>query len=246
LAYSKLPLIRVHLFGYIFSPALLPTLGVLFFFPLLVTLGIWQLHRAAAKQVIEQEYLNQEITSIATLQNPQNRGLHYRRLQAKGFFDTKHVIFLDNKTYHQKVGYHVFSPFIVNKTKQTLLVDRGFIAINCRKTIPLIPPPPRGEQLISGFIYFPSRAFLLKKEIPQNHWPRIVQAINLEEIGKSLHKNIYPFYLLLYKGENSGLIRDWNPVNFPSYRHIGYAIQWFLLALTLIIIYLILNTSKAY
>ena len=39
--------------------------------------------------------------------------------------------------------------------------------------------------------------------------------------------------VLLDPGEPDGYVRNWSPPGFPPMRHIGYAVQWFALALTL-------------
>jgi surfeit locus 1 family protein len=39
-------------------------------------------------------------------------------------------------------------------------------------------------------------------------------------------------------------VRNWAPPGFPPMRHIGYAVQWFALALTLFVIYVVTNTRR--
>ncbi len=47
--------------------------------------------------------------------------------------------------------------------------------------------------------------------------------------------------MLLDPGEPDGYVRDWSPPGFPPMRHIGYAVQWFALALALPVIYVVTN-----
>jgi surfeit locus 1 family protein len=245
LTYSNQPpLIRVHFFGYIFSPHLIPTLCVLLLLPLLISLGVWQLNRANEKEALTQNFLASGLLALTDLKNVQNKTLQYRQIQARGSFDTQHLILIDNKIYQKKPGYYVFSPFILKDSAQRLFVNRGFVASSRRDKLPTLITPP-GERVITGLIYFPGKSFLLKKDTLKNESPLIVQAINIKEMEKQLNQSFYPFYLLLQQGETSSLIKDWHPVSFPPYRHRGYAIQWFSLAFTLIIIYLVLNTSRS-
>ncbi len=44
--------------------------------------------------------------------------------------------------------------------------------------------------------------------------------------------------------EPDGYVRTWSPPGFPPMRHIGYAVQWFALALALLVIYLVTNLRQ--
>jgi surfeit locus 1 family protein len=50
--------------------------------------------------------------------------------------------------------------------------------------------------------------------------------------------------ILLDAGEPDGYVRNWAPPGFPPMRHIGYAVQWFGLALALGVIYLVTNFRR--
>jgi surfeit locus 1 family protein len=243
LHYFKLPKIRVQLFGYIFSPGFIPTLTTILLLPILISLGTWQLHRAHEKKLLEHDFAghrslvanDMDISSI-------NKNDRYRTLIVTGKFDNQHLIFLDNKTYHQTPGFHVFSPFFTQDQK-TLLIDRGFVASKTRQTMPTVAPL-LGTRTISGLVYFPSKTFVLKKDDLPLKWPLTLQSIDIKQLRTILQTPILPYYLLLEKGDEMNLVRDWHPVSFPAYRHTGYAIQWFLLALTLVVIYISLNISR--
>ena len=52
--------------------------------------------------------------------------------------------------------------------------------------------------------------------------------------------------LLLDASSPDGYQRNWRPsVGFPPERHLGYAIQWFALAVTLIVIFVALSLESA-
>ena len=44
--------------------------------------------------------------------------------------------------------------------------------------------------------------------------------------------------------EPDGYVRNWVPPGFPPMRHIGYAVQWFGLALALAVIYVVTNFRR--
>ncbi len=235
---------RVHLGHYIFSPKLFPTLVTFLLLPFLVSLGTWQLHRAAEKRQMEQDFKRmQKPIDLASIKNLNQPRLRYQWVQTKGHFDNTHLILLDNKTHQSKVGYHVLAPFYIEGENKVLLVNRGFISRSKLAQLPTIEPV-EGLRSISGLIYFPSKTLILKAESVKMNWPLILQAADLKLIAEKINHPIHPFYLLLKEGDETNLIREWHPVNFPSYRHLGYAIQWFLLAITLFIIFLALNIKR--
>jgi surfeit locus 1 family protein len=51
--------------------------------------------------------------------------------------------------------------------------------------------------------------------------------------------------VLLDPGEPDGYVRNWSAPGFPPMRHLGYAVQWFALALTLAVIYVVTNLRRA-
>jgi surfeit locus 1 family protein len=242
--YFKLPQIRVHLFGYLFSPGWFPTVAMLALFALLTSLGFWQLDRAKQKRVIEQS-LAKSATSLTLEQisNPHDRRINYQTLNVSGQFDTQHLIYLDNKIMKHQPGVNVLTPLIIPGRSALLLVNRGFLARPDRTTLPKVTTTAN-NRFLSGRIYFPSKSFLLKKDIPTRSWPRIIQAIDLNKLEQDLHRPVYPFILLQENKDDVNLVREWQIINCPSYRHTGYATQWFALALTLVIIYLKLNLRR--
>jgi surfeit locus 1 family protein len=241
----KLPEIRVHLFGYLFSPGWIPTLATLLLMPLLLGLGFWQLDRAQQKRILEQQLTQTNIPlTLEQISSYPNVTLRYRRLQVSGHFDNQHLIYLDNKTYQHHPGIHVLTPFIVQGTNKILLVNRGFLPLLDRTHLPFVPTSTQPRNL-SGIINFPSKAFLLKKERSATNWPLLIQGLDLKDLELKLQTPLYPFILMQENKDETNLVREWHQVNFPSYRHTGYAFQWFGLALTLIIIYLKLNLRRS-
>lgn len=242
----KLPQVRVHLFGYIFSPDWLPTIATFLLLPLLIGLGCWQLDRAHQKKIIEEAFeKHQPVLSIKDLKQPFNALLRYRPVRVIGHYDNSHVILIDNKTYKHRPGVHVIVPLILEGSSKRVLINRGFLPLKTRRYLPHIEKEI-GQRAIIGLVQFPNHQFVLKKEQFAETWPLLAQTINLPELEKVLHCPVYPFVLLQQSGDQNPLIREWKTVTFPSYRHLGYAVQWFSLALTLLFIYIKLNIRCNY
>jgi surfeit locus 1 family protein len=239
---------RVQLFGYIFCPKLFPTFVTMLSLPLLLKLGFWQLDRAEQKNAIQHKVsvgLNAKPLTLDQLHNYPIANLHYHPATVVGFYDNQHQLLLDNKVYHHRVGYHVLTPLFIPKEKQWLLIDRGWVPAKDRTHLPVIPQLP-GKQIIAGIIDIPNaKPFLLdQNEQYEGNWPLRIQAIMLPQLEKKLNKPLYPF-VLVQTNNTSGFIQDWQPIALPPYRHMGYAVQWFALAATLGVVYIMTNIKKA-
>ncbi|TCK17081.1 surfeit locus 1 family protein [Thiogranum longum] len=230
-----------------FRPGLWPTLITLIMFGILVSLGFWQLDRAAQKRALLEEYRAE--TNDAPLRldplRENYQGMGYRVVVASGHFDGARQLLLDNRTYNGRVGYQVLTPFVLDGTERRVLVNRGWVPLgNNRDALPDLPVPA-GKQHIIARIKLPSdKIFMLADEEPRKGWPWRVQAVQIELFEKELGYPLMPLILLLESDTGDGFVRDWHPLTYGPERNEGYAVQWFGLALTLLIIYLVVNTSK--
>ena len=84
-----------------------------FFFPILIFLGSWQVSRGMEKtKIVSQHNLNKSLPAIeeVQIQNLQDQELMYRTVNLEGTFGEQSYI-LDNRLYRQEAGYEVFSLF---------------------------------------------------------------------------------------------------------------------------------------
>jgi surfeit locus 1 family protein len=66
-------------------------------------------------------------------------------------------------------------------------------------------------------------------------WPRVVQWLDLDCIQEQLGKPLLPFVLRLAPQADFGYARDWQVrAGLTAERHVGYAVQWFALAVALV------------
>ena len=63
-------------------------------------------------------------------------------------------------------------------------------------------------------------------------------------IRQFLLKSVYPFIIRLSPQAEYGFVRDWPVVAMSVERHFGYALQWFAIALVIIILFIVLNVKK--
>ena len=218
---------------------------------LLLSLSYWQWTRAHEKQLLltkQTQKKQAEPVDISNLQQLPLAQIRYQNIVAVGHYDTQHTVLIDNQISAGQAGYFVLTPFIINNSTQTILVNRGWVLMNPdRRHLPTLDKIDEKTRRISGRInYFPSVGIKLKgAEIPTNTEPTIVQVVNPEILGEKLAQSLYPFQLELNQTEAYGFKREWTTTTVLSpEQHIAYAIQWLLLALTLTLLFLWFNLKQ--
>jgi surfeit locus 1 family protein len=218
---------------YCFSPVLLPTLMVIFLFPLLIYLGFWQIHRGDFKKNIQTIFCQGSLSTPIDLNHEKTIDFkkNYFPGTMLGHFDNQHTILLDNKIYLHKVGYEVLTPFILKDSQQIILVNRGWIPQGIsRNKIPKIPSLTN-EMTIQGLITFPTKTFSFKQK-NEKKWPEVISTIHPSFLKKN---NLQPFILIINTKQVYSFTPLWQPVALQANRHYAYAFQWFGLGLTLFI-----------
>jgi len=234
---------------YSFKPKLVPTLATIVLLPCLISLGLWQLHRAEQKRQLLNMYetrLHQTAQPIEQLNAMAVTDIDFLPIEATGEFDNQKHILLENRFYKHLLGYQVITPLIIKETGKAVLVNRGWIPRGeMRDHLPKIPPV-LGVQRLQGYAKIPEkRVFTLGRKYEKtDRWPRRVQQINLKVLGQQLNMDLYPFILLLESHQTHGFERDWRPVVVNPVKHTGYAVQWFGLAILLVVIYIAVNLRR--
>ena len=73
----------------------------------------------------------------------------------------------------------------------------------------------------------------------------MVQFPSRDELEKALGLDLVPGLVLLDADQPDGFRRNWRPSDFGPERHIGYAVQWFALAITLVVLFLAWSFRKS-
>jgi cytochrome oxidase assembly protein ShyY1 len=74
-------------------------------------------------------------------------------------------------------------------------------------------------------------------------WPRVVQSIDITELAADFDLPIYPYTVRLAEHYPGSYQANWQLVNLQPSKHIGYAVQWFAMSFTLVLIALLANTN---
>lgn len=206
-------------------------------------LGFWQLERAESKRVLLAGYEAARHASGPEVRQAQ--GLQrlmaeqpFARLTLVGRYGTRHVL-LDNQLSQGRPGWHVLTPFHL-ADGQVVMVNRGWIPLPAgRRTIPSLPAPPPVDQ-VKGIATRLARPGLRVAQQRAQGWPRVMQYPSAGDLSAALGAEVLPWQVLLDPDAPGGFVRAWAPQVMPPARHLGYAVQWFALAATVLIVALVL------
>lgn len=222
-------------------PMVLLTLAVL---TLLIYLGCWQLQRAAEKKHLLQAQAQLARLAPSLWRPGMSLPKQYQPLTVTGVY-LPMTLLMDNQHYQHQLGYQVLTPLLM-KDDSLILIDRGWIAGDTnRQNMPVIASLSE-KATISGQAYFPSsKGFLLGAPVEKKSEAlMIIERIDPKLFSQLLHKSVYPFIIRLDNKQAHGFIRDWPVVSMPPERHYAYALQWFAMALVVLILFIVLNWQK--
>ncbi len=214
---------------------------------ILMSLGFWQLDRAEQKQTLLGEFrsggeqapfqLDESVDSF--------EGLQYQFATAAGAYDAERQFLHDNRTHNGVAGYDVLTPLRLVDTELAVLVNRGWIPLGLsRDQLPDLAVSNVEREVLGRIKRSSSQGFRLGEEELRQGWPYRIQHIDIDHLSDELGYSLLPVILLLGTEQADGFVREWHPLTFGPERNVGYAVQWFGLALALVIIYLAVNIHR--
>jgi surfeit locus 1 family protein len=238
------PLVRLPVGNRVFAPGLLPTLAMLPLLALLLWLGTWQHQRAGEKRALWESFergADRTVALPAAGAPPLERYAHVR---LEGVYVPDRQVLLDNLTHAERVGYRVLTP--LRRADGTLvLVDRGWVPLGrTRQDLPdvAVGAEPR---VVTGRVDRLPRAGIELANPPDGAgWPRVLSFPTLAQVERVLGRPVYPQVVLLDPELPDGYVREWQPPGLPPERHLGYSVQWFSLAATLLVLWAAVSLKK--
>jgi surfeit locus 1 family protein len=227
-----------------FRPGVPATLFTAFFLPLLLALGAWQVDRAGEKQALYDDFA---AGGAAVELLGSSRGLdelrRYAPVQATGTYLPERQFLLDNMVEGGVAGYRVLTPLLLEEGA-AVMVDRGWVPRDFSASAPPEIGVDDGRRTVRGLLdRLPRAGIALETEVAPG-WPKVVQFPAIDELSAMLGLELVPGLVLLDPADPEGYRRDWRPSDFGPERHIGYAFQWFALAVTLVVLYLAWSFRK--
>jgi surfeit locus 1 family protein len=225
-----------------FRPLLGMSIASLITFGMLLLLGSWQVQRLHWKRDLIAQTENRlagtpikledALGTAGTLSDAQ-----YVKVEAFGHFDHASEVFLFTSKGQAGVGFQVLTPLVMDSGR-TVLVDRGFIPSKYKEASTREVGQTEGRVRVVGLIrtsITPAR-FTPKANRESGVW----YSRDLEDIAEFLAiSSPIPVFIDADDTPNPGglPLGGKTIVTFPN-SHLGYAITWFGLALSLLAVYI--------
>ena len=204
-----------------------------------LSLGQWQLNRAAEKRAIQEQRDQQgersalDNAAFMALSTPLEE-LH-RPVQLKGHWLADQTVFLDNRQMNAKPGLYVITPFKIEGSSAVVVVQRGWIARNFedRTQLPKVRTPT-GTVVVEGRIA-PPPSKLYEMGGPDSGVIR--QNLDLSLFSAETGLPLLSMSIQQSGAASDGLLREWPVVGTGVEKHYGYAFQWFALSALIALLY---------
>lgn len=225
-------------------------LAVLLAASALLRLGLWQLERAADKIAAQAAYAqagNDAATPIGELPLaglPYDQQHQSRRVRLDGaYLDGQHI-FLIYQTFEEQLGFEVLSAFRLDADDRIVLVSRGWSPARDAAQLAANLQPLPGPRRVEGQLYIPGEREAARSNPSQNRdWPLIRRHVNLAELGPLFDAPLFPYVVRLAPGEAGLLVRHWPQAAVATDRHFSYALQWFAMAIAVVLTALLLASN---
>lgn len=224
--------------------ALITLVGLMLF----ISLGLWQLERAAVKDAIEMKFETRlasdyrqfeawELTSEIEISD-----MEFQKLIINGHYDTQRTLLIDNQLHRGKAGYHVISPFVLNGGDKIVLVNRGWVALgSSRNQLPSIEMPA-DDGSIRGIVSIPDTdSFRMGEVSLDKKWPQVIPFLDIDAMQAQFQNRLLPIIIWLGPEQAGHYPRVWNPVWLDPRKSRAYAWQWFAFAAISLVLFIGLN-----
>lgn len=237
---------------YSFRPNIWLTLLTALMLGVCIKLGIWQYNKADARQLLQTQLNARKNETAVALPDKVSalEDLRYKKVKFSAIYDPRYQLLLDNQVQKTVAGYHVLTPMLVEGSNIHVLVNRGWVA-RAKANMGEMPKPPAIEtpqstQQIEGDIALPaSKFFTMDNVTTDGKWQPVWQNLDMARYAKSVPFVVEPFVVRLSpESKAGGFVRDWPPPGERVTMHLGYAYQWFGFAVTLLVIFIVLNIKK--
>jgi len=224
-----------------------PRLGAtLFTIPALITLialGVWQLDRLEWKQNLIDQFESRMAQPAQPVPsgdlNPEDH--EFLHVEVSGMFDHEHEFYLVLLSRQGKPGIHVITPLLPSDGSPAILISRGWLPFEKREKSTRPEGLYEGEVTVKGMLRFPKphtyiENLVIPENEPQNNTWFLLDTKAMAEL--SGYDSFPNYYIMSEEEPPLGVFprgRQW--LLDIRNNHLEYAITWFLLAMTLAIVY---------
>ncbi len=232
----------------VFAPRLVTTVVTLGVLAILISLGRWQLRRAEEKRVLYSEFASGADTTLEITATTLHLN-RYQHVKVTGHYDQSRQLLIDNMSNAAgQAGYYVVTPFGLEHGGW-VLVNRGWVPMGTsRKVLPIIDAPENELSLRGRTDDLPRPGIQMGQRLAlAEPYPIVANFPTLAEVS-ALYRDLTLVpaaeVVLLDADQPGGYLRQWAAPGFPPMRHLAYAVQWFALALALLVIYGVTNIRR--
>ena len=199
----------------------------IFFIFIVLSLGTWQVFRLYSKSKLISDLENNLKRSSIDF-NVDIDKEYTKILFKKKDLNTKIFLYHLNKG---EIGFKVIVPYEINSSL-LVLVDKGWIR---KDKINLIKNTLFNDDIIEGYTkkIREKNLFTPNNNIKED----FLYSVEIDNLKKSLNKNIYPLLIMQTSKTNKDIISNDYEVRLPN-NHLQYAITWYGLAIFTIIFFL--------
>lgn len=224
----------------------LATTVVVAMLALLLSLGTWQWNKAGFKRAMIERF-DKSTDVFAWNDIADGTPERYVRVELTGRYLADRQVLMDGLSRNGVPGVQVLSPLRLD-SGETVMINRGWRAFEGTRDVPVVPRVPVERRTVRGRV----RAFAQPgmrlgdgNASVKPTWPRLAIYPQAGEIAEWLGTPVASTLVLLDADEPDGFVREWRPDGFPPSRHVGYAVQWYGLAMALFVLYLIACRTPA-
>ena len=247
----------MNIFSSLITSRLVATLSALVVIGIGCSAGIWQLNRAEQKIRLG-ESLAARLAMPILNANTMDLSLELaaeRRITVRGRFLAEEAVWLDNRprpipagiSNSAQAGFYLMMPLLLEGQKKVLWINRGWAARNHLNRVELPPiSTPETTVVIDGVAFpHPGRVYELGQQSEVISKPRIEQNFDLSKEAKLHPWDQLPFIVRESSSDKGdGLVRNWPLPTNGIDRHYAYAFQWFALAASGFLFWLITGFVK--
>ncbi|HXH01448.1 MAG TPA: SURF1 family protein [Xanthomonadaceae bacterium] len=204
-----------------------------------VRLGVWQLDRVHEKQAMLDAAASAQ-ARVLPLADALHDEQAYLQVRGSGRFLPAPPLLLDGRVRDGRVGVQVYQAFAPDGIERVLLIDMGWLPLPADRRVPHVSTP-QGVQTVAGLLApWPSAGLrLARASQPPSAGDALLMQIDRETTQRILRPTtpLHDGVLRLDPKLPLGYARDLQLLrnSLPPQRHLGYAVQWFALALAVLV-----------
>jgi surfeit locus 1 family protein len=208
---------------------LFPPLAATGLIALFVSLGVWQLDRAAGKNRVQALFENDAPFTRLTGDMPVTE---FQNIDTSGHYLGNRQVLIDRIFMDGRSGYYAITAFRYADSEPLLIVNRGWIARpGSNESDPDISVGSASRSIRGRVGHLPRVGIRSADAFAgEESWPKTATYPTLDELSAEMGEELLPFVLLLDPDANDGFVRRWQPRDRGPMMHYGYALQWFAMA----------------